>query len=232
MHLLHKRSYCLKKENEQNINSTEKHNSINIYIKSTRFMLLHFRNNSRNAWLDLGKCHSHVIFATKSVPFFVFMSTIVEKDFLQRYIVTNGISISRAFLGRSGKATIWWHKNVESIVVLKSCCWTWLCWSSMISSKYLSMTSALSTLNVNGCLIHVGYDSLFGKYPSRDFVGLSKCKIIACFSSVGTEIFPGTPSISLIQSSNREKLAKLAFFVGRFHSSIFFQKPSDVLPLR
>ena len=73
MHLLHKRSYHSKKENEQNINSTEKHNSINIYYKSMRFMLLHFRNNSTYAWLDLGKCHSHIIFATKSVPFFIFV---------------------------------------------------------------------------------------------------------------------------------------------------------------
>ena len=37
------------KENEQNMNSTEKHNAINIYHKLTGFMLLHFRNNSRNA---------------------------------------------------------------------------------------------------------------------------------------------------------------------------------------
>ena len=72
MHLLHIRSYYSKKENEQNMNSTEKHNSINIYYKSKRFMLLHFRNHCRNAWLHLGKCHSHVIFATKSVPFFSF----------------------------------------------------------------------------------------------------------------------------------------------------------------
>ena len=102
MHLLHIRSYYSKKKNKQNINSTEKHNSINIYYKSIRFVLLHFRNNSRNPLLDHEKCHSHVIFATKSVPFFVFMSTIVEKDFSQRCIVANGISIMRGFLGRRG----------------------------------------------------------------------------------------------------------------------------------
>ena len=104
----------------------------------------------------------------------------------------------------------------------------------MISSRYLSLTSALSTLNVNGCLTHAGYHFLFGKYPPEDFVSSSKCKEIACFSSVGTEMFPflDTSSISLIQSSNREKLAKLSFSVCRFHSLIFFEKPSDFLPLR
>ena len=59
----------------------------------------------------------------------------------------------------------------------------------MISTRYLSLTSALSTLNVNGCFTHAGYDSLFGKYLSRDFVSSSKCKENACFSSVGTEMF-------------------------------------------
>ena len=70
-------------------------------------------------------------------------------------------------------------------------------------------------------------------YPSRDFVSSSKCKEIAYYSSVGTEMFsfPDTSLISHIQSSNREKLAKLLFSVRRFHSSIFFEKPSDVLPL-
>ena len=95
----------------------------------------------------------------------------------------------------------------------------------MISSRYLSLTSALLTLNVNGCLSHAGYDFLFGKYPSIDFVSSSKCKEIACFSSVGTEMFPFSDisSISLIQSSNREKLSKLSFSVRRFHSLIFFK---------
>ena len=104
----------------------------------------------------------------------------------------------------------------------------------MISSKYLSVTSALSTLNVNSCLTPAGYDFLFGKCPSRDFVSSSKCKEIAYVSSVGNEMFPflDASSISLIQSSNRGKLAKLSFSVRRFHSSIFFGKPSDVLPLR
>ena len=83
-------------QQQQNINSTEKHNSINIYNKSMRFMLLHFRNNSRNAWLDLAKCHSTSFSQQNLLLFFVFMSTIVEKDFSQRYVVTNGISISRA----------------------------------------------------------------------------------------------------------------------------------------
>ena len=68
-----------------------------------------------------------------------------------------------------------------------------------------------------------GYDSLFGRYSSRDFVSLSKCKEIACFSSVGKEMFPfpDLSSISLMQSSKRGKLAK--FFSARFHCSIFLK---------
>lgn len=91
--------------------------------------------------------------------FFVFMSSILEKDCSQRYVVTNGMKISRASLAITGYVTICWHQNVESVVVLKSCCWTWLCWISMISSRYSSLTSVVSTLNVNGCLTHAGYDS-------------------------------------------------------------------------
>ena len=77
---------------------------------------------------------------------------------------------------------------------------------------------------MNSCLSCAGYDSLFGKYPLRDFVSSSKSREIACFSSVGMEMFPflDTSSISLIQSSNRGKLAKLS--LNYFHSLIFFLK--------
>ena len=82
--------------------------------------------------------------------FFVFVSTILEKECSQRYryVVINDISISRTFLVLRGYAAIWWHQNVESVVVLKSYRWTWLCCCWMISPRYLSLTSAVATLNV------------------------------------------------------------------------------------
>lgn len=165
--------------------------------------------------------------------FFIFMSTILEKDCLHRYVVTNGMSISRAFLAIRGYGTIWWHQNVESIVVLKSCCWTWLCWSSMISSRYSSLTFVVATLNVNGCLTHAGYDSLVGQYPSRDFASSSKCMAIACFSSPDTEksLIPNSSSILLTQLFSRGKFAKLSFSVRRFHNGSFFEKHSGFLML-
>lgn len=112
-------------------------------------------------------------------------------------VVINGASISRAFLAIRGYGTIWWHQNVESVVVLKSCCWGWLCWGSKFSSRYSSLTSAVATLNGNGCLTNAGDDSLVGKYPSRDFASSSKCMAIARFSSPGTEMSP-IPDTSLI----------------------------------
>ena len=81
--------------------------------------------------------------------FFVLMFTIIENDCSQRYVVTNGMRISRAFLAIRGYAEIWRHQNVESVVVLKSCCWTWLSCSPMISSRYSSFKSAVATLNTN-----------------------------------------------------------------------------------
>jgi len=89
------------------------------------------------------------------------------------------------------------HQNVESVVVLKSCCWIWLCWISVISSRYSSLTSAISTQNVYCCLTHAWYESLVGKYPSKAFASPSKCVIIACFSSMVTDMssIPGTSSI-------------------------------------
>ena len=143
-------------------------------------------------------------------------STILEKDCSQRYVVTSGVSISRAFLAIRGYGTMWWQQHV---VVLKSCCWSRLCWSSRISWKYSSLTSAVATLNVNDCLTHAGYDSLVGKCPWRDFASSYKCMASACFSSPGTEMspIPDTSSILLTQSSSRGKFAKLSFSVRRFH---------------
>ena len=85
------------KENEENMNSTEKHNSINIHHKSMRFMLLHFRNNSRNAWLDLGECHSHVIFTTKSVGFYVYHC---RKGFLAKISCNKRYEYLKSFLSK------------------------------------------------------------------------------------------------------------------------------------
>lgn len=58
--------------------------------------------------------------------FFVFISNIPKKGYSQRYVVTNGKKISRAFLVRA------------------------LCWSSRISSRYSLLTSADATPNVYG----------------------------------------------------------------------------------
>ena len=78
--------------------------------------------------------------------------------------------------------------------------------------------------NVNVCLTHAGYDSLVGKYPSRDFASSSKWRAFACFSSPGTEMspIPDRSSILLTQSSSRGKFAKLSFSVRRFHKGSFF----------
>ena len=180
-------------------------------------LLLFFRYKIRNARLHLGKCHSHIIFPTKSVPFISFNVYQPRKGLLAK--ITNGVSISWAFLAVIGYGMIWLHQNVESVVVLKSYYWSWLCWSSMISSRYSSLTSAVSTLNVNGCLTHDGYDSLVGKYPPRDFASSFKCMVIPCFSSRGIEMspIPDTFSILLTQLSSKGKFAKLSCSVRRFH---------------
>ena len=141
---------------------TQKPNPMNIFRKSMWLLLLLFRYKFRNARLHHGKCQSHIIFAAKSVPFISF-------NIYQGYVVTNGVTISRAFLEVSGHVTIWWYQNVENVVVQKSCFWSWLYWSLMISSRYLSLTFAVATLNVNGCLTHDAYDSLVGKYHLTDF---------------------------------------------------------------
>ena len=70
MHPLHIKSYYLQKQNQQNINYTQKHNLISIYDKSMRLMLLHFVNNSKNARLYFGKARGN-----KVCPFFIFMSS-------------------------------------------------------------------------------------------------------------------------------------------------------------
>ena len=99
MHLLHIRSYYSKKENEQNKNFTEKRNSINIY-KSMHFMLLHSRNNSRNVWLEFGKCNSQVVFATKSVPFFRFYVYHCRKGILTKIRCNKQYKHLKGFLSK------------------------------------------------------------------------------------------------------------------------------------
>ena len=73
----------------------------------------------------------------------------------------------------------------------------------------LKLTSAVATLNVNGCLTHDGYDSLVGRYPSRGLASSSKCMAIACFSSPGKEISPITDASSILvtQSYSSGKVA-------------------------
>uniref|UniRef100_A0A0K2T0T1 Uncharacterized protein n=1 Tax=Lepeophtheirus salmonis TaxID=72036 RepID=A0A0K2T0T1_LEPSM len=74
----------------------------------------------------------------------------------------------------------------------------------MISSIYSLFTSDVAILNVKGCLTHVGYDPVVGKYPSRDFATSSKCMVITCFSSLGKEISP-IPTISYKHSRPGEE---------------------------
>ena len=81
------------------------------------------------------------------------MSTILEKDCSQRYVVIEGISISRAFLAIRGYDMIWWHHHVEKIIVLKSFCWTCLWCSSMISSRY----SMMAKQSVMWWILQVGW---------------------------------------------------------------------------
>uniref|UniRef100_A0A0K2ULP0 Uncharacterized protein n=1 Tax=Lepeophtheirus salmonis TaxID=72036 RepID=A0A0K2ULP0_LEPSM len=79
---------------------------MNICCKSMCFLMLPFRHKFRNAWHHLGKVHSHIVFATESAPFFVFMLNILQNDFSLRYVLTNGMSISRAFIAIRGYGTI------------------------------------------------------------------------------------------------------------------------------
>jgi len=87
---------------------------------------------------------THFIFATNSAPFHRLPVYHPRKRFLvkircnkQGFLTNNRLHYK---LVRKKK------KKNESIVVLQSYCWTWLCWSSMISSRYSSLTSAVTTL--------------------------------------------------------------------------------------
>ena len=71
MHQFHTKSMCSK--NKTNHKNQQKHNSMTIYCKSMWLLLLPFRYKFGNARLHLGKCHFHIIFATKSVPFLNFI---------------------------------------------------------------------------------------------------------------------------------------------------------------
>jgi len=198
------------------MNFTQKHNSMNIYFCCC------FSDTSSEMRGFTMASPTLVSFSQQSLfLLLVLISTNFERDCSQRYVVTNGMRISRAFLVVRGYGTIWWHQNVESVVVLKSCCRSGLCWSSVISST--SLTSAVAKLSVNSCLTHDGYDSLVGKYPPRDFASSSKCIAIACFSSPGIEMspIPDTSLIILIQSSSRGRFAKLSCSVSRFHKGSF-----------
>lgn len=63
----------------------------------------------------------------------VFMSSI-PKTIAHKELTKKTFFIFIFFLAITGYFSICSHQNVQSVVVLMSCCWTWLCWSSMISS--------------------------------------------------------------------------------------------------
>src|SRR6218665_2324699 len=89
--------------------------------------------------------------------FLVFISTNFENPCSQRYDVTKGVRTSRAALARWGYPSIWRHQKLESVVVPKTTCCMWLCWSSIRSSRYGLFTLTVVTSKVKGCHTQAGY---------------------------------------------------------------------------
>ena len=234
MYQLHTKSLCSK--NKTNKTRISHKNITQRVFTANQCNFYCCFSDTNSAMFDFTLASATPISFSQQSPFLllVLTSTNLEKDHSQRYVVTNGASISTAFLAVRGYGTIWWHQNVESIFVLKNSSWSGLCWSSMILSRYSSLTSAVATLNVNGCLTHDGYDSLVGKYPSRDFASSSKCMATACFSSpgIGMSPIPDTSSILLTQSSSRGKLQSYHALFAVSIKIAFFWTPSGFLPLR
>lgn len=146
-----------------------KHISVfkHVYYKKI-LLLLPFRDSFRDARLHLSKYPSHIIFASKYVYFFRFHIYYHQKGLfakIRSYFVTNSVSISKDFLAIRRHSVIWRYQDVNSDIVLKSCCWTRICCNLMISSRYSSLTSACCR---NVCLTHTGYDCPGRKYPLRD----------------------------------------------------------------
>ena len=97
-----------KEQNKQNMNLIQKHNSMNIYRKSMRLLLLLFRYKFRNMRLHLGKCHSHILFETKSVPFISFNIYQPRKRLLAKIRCNKRIEYLKGFLlAVRGYGTIW-----------------------------------------------------------------------------------------------------------------------------
>ena len=63
-----------KETKPKNMSCTQKHNSINIYDKSIRLMLMHFGNHSKNARVHFGKAHGN-----KICSFFLFLCVPTSK---------------------------------------------------------------------------------------------------------------------------------------------------------
>ena len=95
MHLLHIKSYYSKKQNQQNMNYTQKQNSMNIYDISMRFMLLHFGNNSKNARLHFGKAHGN-----KVCSFFCFCVYHLRKGLLAKIRCNKRYEYLKGFLSK------------------------------------------------------------------------------------------------------------------------------------
>ena len=95
MHLLHIKLYYSKKQNQQNMNYTQKHNSINIYDKSMRLMLSHFGNNSKNARLHFGKAHGN-----KFYSFFCFYIYHLRKGLLAKIRCNKLYEYLKGFLSK------------------------------------------------------------------------------------------------------------------------------------
>ena len=196
-------------------------------------MLLHFGNNSKNARHHFGKAHGN-----KVCSFFCFYVCCLQKGLLAKIRCNKLYEYFKGFLSK---------KRVSYDLITpkrwERCC-----------SEELLLKLALLKFNdfIEVFIIDIFFIStkrewlsypcwiwLSGrKYPSRDFASSSKGMEIVYFSSLGMEMFPFpdfdltyTSLILLIQSSNRRKSVKLSFSIRRFRS-FFFEKPSDVLPLR
>ena len=148
MHQLHTK-HCLQrtKPTKHEVH-TKTNNSMNIYCIPVWYLLWLFRYKFRNALLHLGNCDSHIISATKYVPFISFNIYQHQKGLF---------------------AKIWW--------------------SSMISLSYSSLTSAVATLSVNGCLTMM-YMTLWWELFAGRLCEFICVMAIACFSSQGKEISP------------------------------------------
>lgn len=109
-----------------------------------------------------------------------------------------------------------------------NCCWSWLCWISMISPKYLS----LEKQNWNAWLTYAGFDSMTAKYLSWEFPISSKCMAVACFSSPGAEKFPiPNTSFTLLTSHSAGESLRCYHSVIVVSITIIFLKTSDFLTL-